>query len=140
PRGDVALAVTGGRDGSARVWAIGGDNGAPHAAVDSAEVGASGGFSWHSDRPLPVGLPGAAAVAIERFVYVIGGRTADGVRAGIWRAQVMGTEDAPALEEIAPRSVPPLPTGGVPPGLHHYAVTAVFGPDTAYPAGTESPP
>ena len=69
---------------------------------------------------LPVGLAGAMAVADASGVWLMGGRTADGLSAATWRAQIKPNSDPPELQTWIEHPELTLPDGtGLPNGRAH---------------------
>ncbi len=124
------------------LYALGGHGsaaGAPLASIEAAPLTPFGDLG--AFRTLPAGLPEgrtlAAAKAIGRFLYVVGGDDGDGAVASVVRAEVLRPEDAPQIDgdlEIA------LDPDGLGEGLWYYRVSAVMGAGDADNAGGETLP
>lgn len=136
------LAATAGRVTSQarHVYALGGDDGTDAGlltSVETAPVDLYGEldpwFVLPAQSALPEGRSLATAVAIGRFIYLVGGRTAAGATASVLRAQILDPRAAPEITDLA------LDFGdgiGLEGGLFYYRVSAVMGPtDPSNPGG-----
>jgi cysteine-rich repeat protein len=137
------VAVVGEVTRSARfLYALGGDDGDPTGALDSAEVAPLSAFgSLGAWRTLPAPLPSprtdAAGVVLGRFVYVVGGDDGGGPVSSAIRAEVLRTSDAPVISDGLTIALDP---SGLGPGTWYYVVSAVMGPaDPDNPGGETLP-
>ena len=121
------------------LYAIGGDDGTDAgllASVEAASVNPFGRLSAFFSLPLalPEGRSQSTAVAVGRFVYLVGGRTASGATDSVVRAEILDPRDAPEINDLAFDLI----AQGLLPGLYYYRVSAVMGPGHPSNPGGES--
>lgn len=139
-RRGVAAAVFERSSYEAVLWVVGGDDGDFSPVVERTTLGPLGPLApWRYDRELPEGRRGASAVVVGSYVYVVGGETSTGPTASVLRARILDERDAPILRAatVEPRSAS---SGGLWPGLYHYAVTAVRASGDQLDPGGETVP
>lgn len=121
--------------------ALGGDQGEVSSAIDSieaAEIGVYGDIGPWSlvQQTLPTPLSGAAVLSLPPFIYLIGGDDGSGSTDGLYRAEVLDSDDAPAFTNVSLARK----NNGLEAGTWTYKVAAVFkGSDLSNPKGESLP-
>lgn len=126
------------------LYAIGGDDGAPasaKASVEAASVDVFGDLgAWSVQRhPLPAARTLAGVARVGRFLYLAGGHDGDAATDTVFRAEILDPLTGPEIIDVD-LAIDREAADGVAPGLWHYRVAAVFGPDHPTNPGGESLP
>ena len=86
---------------------------------------------------LPIALNGAMAVADANGIWLLGGRTVDGLSAATWRAQIVPDSDPPELETWIEHPELTLPDASGQPNGRAHGVAGLIG-DFLYVVGGET--
>jgi hypothetical protein len=139
--GRRALASAAGRTSSVNRWlyAIGGDDGSVAGArddIEAARIGVYGDIeSWRVlSSTLPKARTFAAAVALDNYVYLVGGHNGVQATTSTYRAQILDPLDAPLLEDVSVARG----SDGLTVGTWSYRVAALFPEDDEVNPGGES--
>ena len=136
PRTDAANVSVNGRP-----FVIGGldADGKPTTSVYAATLteGKVTGWAEVEALKLPVALSGAMAVADANGVWLMGGRTADGLSAATWRAGIKPNSDPPELETWVEHPELALPDSNGQPNGRAHAVAGLIG-EFMYVVGGET--
>ncbi len=122
------------------LYALGGDDGTADGALSTGEYATLDRFGqpqvW---QPLPGSLPTplaqTRAVRVRDFVYLPGGRDADGASSDVWRAQILDPLFVPSIDSVD-FDFPEGGEDGFLEGVYYYRVSAVLaGDNPANPGG-----
>jgi hypothetical protein len=125
------------------LYALGGDAGAVASAkttVEAASVDTFGEMGqWSLQRhALPAARTSVGATRVGRFLYVVGGHDGSNATSTVYRAQILDPLATPEVSDISLTLRPAA--AGMPAGLWHYRIAAVFPADDASNPGGESLP
>ncbi|HSA22950.1 MAG TPA: IPT/TIG domain-containing protein, partial [Myxococcota bacterium] len=135
--------------GSRFVYALGGDNGLDQASaaterydtIEAASMDPYGQLEgWNVLRyTLPAAVSFQSCTTLGRYVFVAGGRDADGTRSSVWRAKILDPLEAPEIVDLDLFIDPdPYQPAGLEPGRYSYRVSAIFPvSDTDNPDGED---